>query len=85
MAAVRMDWTVLPNFVVGAGVAYLVDQYLLAYRTDRSWSPLFSAKYFVNRNFTLGFDYRHLNFDSSGFLVSGYYRNVYLLSAHFRI
>jgi hypothetical protein len=85
LAAGRLDWTVAPNFVVGAGVSYLVDEYLLASRTDRSWSPLFSAKYFVNRNFTLGFDYRHLKFESSGMLVPEYYRNVYLLSANFRI
>lgn len=85
LASARMDWTVLPNFVVGAGVAYLVDEYLLANRTDKSWSPLFSAKYFVNRNFALGFDYRHLRFDTSGLLVPEYYRNVYLLSAHLRI
>jgi hypothetical protein len=85
LAAARVDWAIWPNVVVGGGVAYLVDEYLLAGRTDRSWSPLFSAKYFVNRHLTLAFDYRHLNFDSSGVLVPGYFRNVYLFSANFRI
>ncbi len=84
MAAVRADVLVAPNFVIGGGVAYLSDQYLGANRTDRSWSPLASAKYFVNRNLTLGFDYRYLTFDSSGLGVNGYYKNVYLFSANLR-
>ena len=54
-------------------------------RTDRAVSPLASVKYFASRYLTLGFDYRYLNFDSSGVGVLGYYRNVYLLSAHVRM
>src|SRR5439155_199273 len=55
LAAGRIDWFVAPNFVIGGGVAYLVDEYLGASRIDRSWSPLASAKYFVNRHLTLAF------------------------------
>jgi hypothetical protein len=84
-AAVRADIRVRPNFVVGAGVSYLADEFLGAGRTDRSWSPLVSAKYLVNPHLTLGFDYRNLAFDSSGFGVPTYYRNVYLLSANIKL
>ena len=41
--------------------------------------------YFANRYLTLGFDYRYLNFDSSGLGVLGYYRNVYLFSINARL
>jgi len=85
VVAGRMDWTVRPNLVLGAGVAYLQDDYLGAGRTDRAVSPLASVKYFANRYLTLGFDYRYLNFDSSGLGVLGYYRNVYLFSANVRM
>ena len=84
LAALRADVLVMPNVVIGAGASYLVDEYLLANRTDRSLSPLFSAKWFVNRYLTLGFDYRHVRFDSSGLGVLGYLRNVYLFSAHLK-
>jgi hypothetical protein len=85
VVAGRLDWLVAPNFVVGGGVAYIEDQYLGAGRTDRTWSPLASAKYFVNRHLTLAFDYRNVGFDSSGIGVLSYYRNVYLFSANLRI
>lgn len=85
LASLRADVLVMPNVVVGAGVAYLIDEYLTAGRTDRSFSPLVSAKWFVNPHLTLAFDYRHLNFDSSGLGVVGYFRNVYLFSAHLKI
>jgi hypothetical protein len=85
VVAGRMDWAVQPNLVLGVGVAYLQDDYLGAGRTDRAVSPLASLKYFVNRNLTVGFDYRYLNFDSSGLGVLGYYRNVYLLSANMKL
>jgi hypothetical protein len=85
VVAGRMDWAVQPNLVLGAGVAYLQDDYLGAGRTDRAVSPLASVKYFANRYLTLGFDYRYLNFDSSGVGVLGYYRNVYLFTAHVRM
>lgn len=85
MVAGRFDWLVAPKTVLGAGVAYLQDDFLSAARTDRSWSPLASVKYFVNPNLTLGFDYRYLTFDSSGLGVLGYYRNVFLLSANLRM
>lgn len=84
LAAGRIDWRILPNVVIGGGVSYLVDEFVGAGRTDRSVSPLASARWFVNPYLTLGFDYRNLTFDSSGFGVPTYYRNVYLLSAHMR-
>ena len=85
LVAARADVTVMPNVVLGAGVAYVEDQFLGAARTDRVWSPLVSAKWFVNPYLTLGFDYRNLGFDSSGFGVASYYRNVYLFTANMRI
>jgi len=85
VVAGRVDWSALPNLVLGAGVAYLQDDYLTANRTDTAVSPLASLKYFVNRNLTLGFDYRYLNFDSSGLGVLGYYKNVYLFSANLKL
>ena len=86
VVAGRLDWAVWPNLVIGGGLAYLEDDYLRVDRTDRSWSPLASIKYFPNRHLTVGFDYRYLNFDSDGLLgVPGYYRNVFLLSATARM
>ena len=84
-AAVRMDYQLLPNLVVGAGISYLQDQFLTAGRTDSSWSPLASIKYFVSPNVTLGFDYRNVSFDSTGFGVLTYYRNLYLFSLTARL
>jgi hypothetical protein len=75
----------VPNVFVGAGASYLVDEFQGAGRTDRTLSPLVSVKYLVNPYLTLGFDYRNVNFDSSGFGVSTYYRNVYLLSFNARL
>jgi hypothetical protein len=66
VVAGRMDWAVRPDLVLGAGVAYIQDDYLGANRSDHAVSPLASLKYFASRNLTLGFDYRYLNFDSSG-------------------
>lgn len=84
VAGARLDYQLFPNVVVGAGATYLADEYLSAARTDESWSPLASIKYLVTPNFTLGFDYRNVSFDSNGFGVLTYYRNVYLLSANAR-
>jgi hypothetical protein len=85
VAAGRLDWAIWPNLVVGAGVAYLEDEYLGVGRTDRVWSPLAALRYFPNRWLTLGFDYRYQTFDSDGLGVLGYYRNVFLFSATARI
>ena len=85
VVAGRLDWSVQPNLVLGAGVAYLRDDYLSANRTDEAVSPLASLKYFVNPRLTLGLDYRYLTFDSSGFGVLGYYKNVYLFSANLKL
>jgi hypothetical protein len=85
VVAGRMDWSVRPDLVLGAGLSYIQDDYLGANRSDHAVSPLASVKYFANRNLTLGFDYRYLNFDSSGFGVLSYYRNVYLFSANWKI
>lgn len=84
-AGARLDYQLLPNVIVGAGASYLQDQYLLAARTDWSWSPLASVKYLVTPNLTLGFDYRNVSFDSNGLGVLNYYRNVYLLSLTARL
>jgi hypothetical protein len=81
----RLDYAVLPNLVIGAGATYLVDEFKGAGRTDYTLSPLVSVKYFVNPFVTVGFDYRYANFDSSGFAVGDYYRNVYLFSINARI
>jgi hypothetical protein len=40
------------------------------------------VKYFPTPWLTLGFDYRNLNYESTGFGIAGYTRNVYLFSAH---
>jgi hypothetical protein len=85
VVAGRIDWAVRPDLVLGAGVAYIQDDYLGANRSDRAVSPLASVKYFVNRHLVLGFDYRYVNFDSSGLGILGYYRNVYLFSANMRL
>jgi hypothetical protein len=85
LAGARLDYVVAPNFIVGAGATYLVDEFLGAGRTDRSLSPLVSVKYLVNPFLTLGFDYRNVTFDSSGFGTSSYYRNVYLFSLNARL
>ncbi len=85
VVAGRMDYAVLSNLIVGGGVAYLQDDYLTAGRSDRAVSPLASLKYYPNRYLSLGFDYRYLNFDSTGVGVLGYYRNVYLFSANLKL
>ena len=69
------------NLVVGAGATYLVDDVIGAARRDTYLRPLFSVKYFPTPWLTLGFDYRNLNYESTGFAVPGYARNVYLFSA----
>jgi hypothetical protein len=84
VAAVRADYRVMPNVVVGGGISYIRDEYKGADRTDDAWSPLASVKYFLNPTFTLGFDYRRVDFDSTGFGVESYNRNVYMFSANAR-
>lgn len=85
LVGARLDCRVLPNLVVGAGATYLVDEFQGAGRIDRTLSLLVSVKYFVNPFLTLGFDYRNVSFDSSGFGTSSYYRNVYMLSLNARL
>ncbi len=80
LAGARLDYIVAPNFIVGAGATYLVDEFQGAGRTDRSLSPLVSVKYLVSPFLTLGFDYRNVSFGSNGVGTSSYYRNVYLFS-----
>jgi hypothetical protein len=79
----RVDYRLLPNAVIGAGVTYVADEFQGVGRNDHYVSPLVSAKYFVNPFVTLGFDYRNLAFDSSG--APSYRRNVYLFSLNARI
>jgi hypothetical protein len=88
----RLDYRIMPNVVVGAGVTYLQDQYQgpLAFgRTDNTVSPLASVRYFVNPNVTLAFNYRYVDFISSGgnapapftaVTALPYDKNVYLVS-----
>jgi hypothetical protein len=85
LVAGRLDYAVAPNFIVGGGASYLVDEFQGAGRTDRTLSPLVSVKYLASPFVTLGFDYRNVSFGSSGTGVSSYYRNVYLFSINARI
>ncbi|HEY5380069.1 MAG TPA: outer membrane beta-barrel protein [Pseudolabrys sp.] len=86
LVAGRLDYALLPNFIVGAGASYLVDEFQGAGRTDHSLSPLVSVKYLVNPNLTLGFDYRNIGFDSNGIAgAPSYTRNLYLFSLNARI
>ncbi len=86
----RLEYRVLPNVSVGAGVTYMVDDYLgpvAGNRSDRTISPLASLKYFPNDKWIFGFDYRRVNFNpvggqSAGVAAISYYRDVYLLSAN---
>lgn len=82
VATTRADYQVLSNVVVGAGVSYIRDDFQGAARTDSAWSPLASVKYFMTPNVTVAFDYRYVTFDSTGFGIPGYDRNVYLLSVN---
>lgn len=85
LAGVRFDYQVNPRFSIGAGVTYLVDEYLGGNRTDRTWSPLASAKFMLSPTLTLALDYRYQNFDSTGAGAPGYARNVYLFAVNGRI
>lgn len=88
----RLDYRILPKVVIGGGVTYVVDDYLgpvAGGRSDRTWSPLASLKYFLDDKIILGFDYRRINYDpvggqSAGVSAISYYRNVYLLSMNGR-
>jgi hypothetical protein len=92
----RLDYHISPRLVVGAGVTYLQDEYQgpLAFgRVDTTFSPLASVKYFATPSVTLGFDYRNLQFASSGgnapvpftsVNALPYNRNVYMLSVNAR-
>lgn len=83
--ALRLDYQIMPNLIVGAGASYLADEFLGAGRTDSSISPLASIKYLVTPNVTVGFDYRNISFGSSGIGVDTYYRDVYLFSINARL
>jgi hypothetical protein len=80
VAILRADYQVRQNVVIAGGISYIADQYLGARRTDSAWSPLASARWFINPMFTLGFDYRNVAFDSTGFGIEPYRRNVYLMT-----
>ncbi|ODA67422.1 hypothetical protein A7A08_01454 [Methyloligella halotolerans] len=84
VAILRADYRVMENVVVGGGISYIQDDYNLIPRTDDAWSPLASVKYFINPTFTVGFDYRRVDFESKGIGLPSYNRNVYLLSANAR-
>ncbi len=92
----RLDVHVMPNVVLGGGATYLEDDYQGTFafgRVDRSFGPLASLKYFATPNVTLGFDYRNLQFSSSGGVAPAgfttvsalpYFKNVYLFSINAR-
>jgi hypothetical protein len=84
IATARADYRLLTNLVIGGGISYISSQYMGISRTDDSWSPLASIKYFVDPHLTVGFDYRYVTFGSDGFGVPAYTRNVYLFSANAR-
>lgn len=83
LVAARADYRIAPNLVIGAGISYIHDD-LQGIRDDESVSPLFSVRYFISQNFTAGFDYRHVDFNSSGIGIGGYLRNVYMASLNAR-
>jgi hypothetical protein len=88
----RLDYRIMPNVVVGGGAVYLQDQYegpLAFGRVDNTISPLASVRYFVNPNVTLAFNYRYVDFISSGgsappafmnVAALPYDKNVYMVS-----
>ena len=80
----RFDYRLTPQLVVGAGATYLVDEFKGAARTDHTISPLASIKYFATPSLILALDYRRVNFDSTGLVVPGYVRNVFLASVNGR-
>jgi hypothetical protein len=89
----RLDYRILPNLVIGGGLSFVVDDYLglvAGGRSDHTLSPLASLKYFPTDRVTIGFDYRHVNFNpvggqSAGVAAISYYRNVYLLSLNAKL
>ena len=81
----RFDYLLLPNLVVGVGATYFVDEIndiVNGTKVDRYTRPLFSLRYFPYPWLTLGFDYRHVDFNSDRVGVLSYNRNVYMLSAN---
>ena len=81
----RLDYRILPKVVIGGGVTYLVDDFLLANRRDTSIGPLASLRYFINPNATFGVDYRYITYDPNAVGTTGYYRNVILLALNARL
>ncbi len=86
----RLDYRILPKVFIGGGVAYLEDDYQGVYgadRSDRSYGPLASLKYYYLPNLVFAFDYRNLSFGSSGgtggpipVSVLPFYKDVYIFS-----
>jgi hypothetical protein len=81
----RVDYAVMPNFIVGAGATWLNDDFQGVARDDDTISPLVSVKYLASPYITLAFDYRYVNFASNGFGALPYYRNVYFLSLNAKL
>ncbi len=91
-AGARLDYRIIPKVVVGGGVSYLEDDYQGAAafgRVDRTFGPIGSLKYLYSPNITFGFDYRAVEFGSTGgFAPAGstsvntlpFYKNVYIFS-----
>ena len=71
--------------MVGVGATYFVDEIndiVNGTKVDRYTRPLFSLRYFPTPWLTLGFDYRHVDFNSDRVGVLSYNRNVYMFSAN---
>jgi hypothetical protein len=85
-AAVRADYRLLPNLIVGAGMTYLRDGFRGLGATDDYWSPLASIQYLISKNLTAAFDYRRVDFNPDGLVgTTPFRRNVFMLSlnAHY--
>jgi hypothetical protein len=76
----RADYQLAPNFVIGAGLTYVINDFQALARSDRYWSPLASARYIVNPNLTVGLDYRRLSYEATDSATNRFDRDVYMAS-----
>jgi hypothetical protein len=84
-ANARIDYQLTEKFTIGAGIGYLNQYYAGVDRSDSTYGPLLSAKYFLTPNVTFGIDYRYIGFASDTVGVSNYARNTVLLSVSGRL
>jgi hypothetical protein len=71
------DTEVLPNLVLGAGVSYLNSKFENAFRQDDTYTTGVRARYFLNRNFSVGPELQYIKRDSN--TVGQDYDNVIAL------